>query len=384
MQKTVANIRKIINHFMSGVRNEPAYTISNIVSQLLVCSKISLYHLAISSSKETKLKSREQRIRRLISDFPICPINFAKSIFKMFNLTDVELAIDRTNWKFGTSHVNYFILSVIWKDIAIPIYWIMLDNNGGNSDSQQRINLINWFRSNFSNSKIINLYADREFPSNEFITWMLNSRINFIFRSKGKIKASDGNKTIYLSKLFNNLANQPNYTKIEAQIRRLFGCRLFVSARLNLKNEQIFLISNKYHKDPFVLYWHRWNIETMFSKFKITGFNLESTHIIQSKRLNSLFYLMTIAYTCCSKLGTIAHRIRPIKFKKLKDQHGKTILSPEFSYFKYGSYLLKNFLINNFLCDSAVVTRQLYQILNYPPDTNVPKRTRIYSIIAAF
>lgn len=60
MQKTVANILKIINHFVAEVSNNKAHTISNVVSQLLVCSKISLYHSEFNSP--TKLKSKEQRI----------------------------------------------------------------------------------------------------------------------------------------------------------------------------------------------------------------------------------------------------------------------------------------------------------------------------------
>ncbi len=60
---------------------------------------------------------------------------FAKAIFKLFSFKDIELIMDRTNWKFGKTSINFLVLSVNWKNLAIPIYWIMLDNKGGNSNS---------------------------------------------------------------------------------------------------------------------------------------------------------------------------------------------------------------------------------------------------------
>jgi hypothetical protein len=92
---------------------------------------------------------------------------------------------------------------------------------------------------------------------------------------------------------------------------------------------------------------------------------------------------MAISYSYCAKIGYIANKIKPIAKKKIKQPNGTKVIRPEFTLFKYGFYLLKNFF-DNFLCDSAVVARQLHQILNYPPETNVSKRLRITSIIAAF
>ena len=57
------------------------------------------------------------------------------------------------------------VLSVIFSGISFPIYWLMLDNNGGSSHFDKRIQLIEWFVTNFKHIKINNLFADREFPT---------------------------------------------------------------------------------------------------------------------------------------------------------------------------------------------------------------------------
>jgi hypothetical protein len=387
MKKTVANILKIIKEFISEARIEKAFTIANIIALLISGSKISLYQLGINTTKSNiRLKSKEQKIRRVLDKFPITSKIYAKAVLALFSVnSNTELIIDRTNWKFGKIYINYLVLSIRWHNIAIPIYWMILDNKGGNSSSEQRISLVNWFITNFPNFTIDNIYADREFPSIKFISWLLHQdgSINFILRTKNSIQASDGNKKVSLAKLYNKLHSQQHKYKIERMIRRIFGNRLYISARINDKNEFMFLVSNQYHDDPFALYARRWNIETMFGNFKTKSFDLESTHITNYQRLSNLFMLMAISYCYCSKIGYIANNIKPIAKKKIKQANGTKIIRPEFTLFKYGFYLLKNFF-DNFLCDSAVIARQLYQILNYPPEISVSKRLRIIHVIAHF
>ncbi len=145
----------------------------------------------------------------------------------------------------------------------------------------------------------------------------------------------------------------------------------------------MFLVSNQHHDDPFTLYARRWNIETMFGNFKTKSFDLESTHITQYHRLSALFMIIAITYCFSCKMGYIANKIKPIKQKKLKDQNGNIVFRPEFTIFKYGFYLLKNFF-NNFLSYSAVVAKQLYKILCYHFSPNYHRRSRIIQIILGF
>lgn len=382
MQKSVAKTIQIITSFIFEARIEKAILIANLVLLFVTGSKISLPQLAIAISHgKHKPKSSEQKIRRLLEKFPITALTYAKAVISLFTIESTELIIDRTNWQFGIVDINFLVLSIRWHNIGIPVYWIMLHNKGGNSSSEQSIALVRWFISNF-NTKIINIYADREFPSVEFISWLIHKEqnLNFIFRCKNSINASNGDKRISIKKLYGQLLHQQHRSVVEKRIRRIFGNRLYISARINEKHDYVFLISNQYHKDPFELYSHRWNIETMFGNFKSKSFDIESTHMTKHNRLSALFLLMAIAYCYSCKLGYIVNKIQPITIKSLKRFSGKIEKKPELTIFKYGFYLLKNFF-DNLLCDSAVVTRQLYNILNYPPDTKIPEDSQIYKII---
>jgi hypothetical protein len=142
MQDSVGKTILIIKDFISEARVERALLIANIILLLVSGSKISLYQLGISikNNHSTKLKSAEQKVRRLLENFPITSKTYAKAVIALFAVTSVELIIDRTNWMFGITDINFLVLSLRWHNIAIPIYWIMLNNNGGNSNSDNELN----------------------------------------------------------------------------------------------------------------------------------------------------------------------------------------------------------------------------------------------------
>ncbi len=50
----------------------------------------------------------------------------------------------------------------------------------------------------------------------------------------------------------------------------------------------------------------------MFGKFKIKGFNLESTHITKTNRLSNLFMLIAISYSCSCIIGENKASLNPL------------------------------------------------------------------------
>jgi Transposase DDE domain len=92
-----------------------------------------------------------------------------------------HLAIDRTNWKFGKTHVNILVVAVIWKGVGIPLIWKVLPA-AGNSDTETRICLLQELFKVFPNLKIASLTGDREFIGDEWFRWLLDHKIPFVLR----------------------------------------------------------------------------------------------------------------------------------------------------------------------------------------------------------
>jgi hypothetical protein len=66
----------------------------------------------------------------------------ARLIFKLLlNQDKRTLIIDRTNWEFGKSTINIFMLGTSYKNVAFSLMFKMLDKRG-NLSCEERIELI--------------------------------------------------------------------------------------------------------------------------------------------------------------------------------------------------------------------------------------------------
>ena len=91
--------------------------------------------------------------------------------------------MDRTNWQWGKSNINILMLGIVFKGIAIPIYWVLLDKKG-NSDTSERIDLIQKWVARFGKSCIACIFGDREFIGGDWFKWLQAEEITFCMRVK--------------------------------------------------------------------------------------------------------------------------------------------------------------------------------------------------------
>ncbi|MFT6360802.1 MAG: hypothetical protein ACJAYJ_005044 [Saprospiraceae bacterium] len=79
---------------------------------------------------------------------------------------DCYLLLDRTNWKYGKTHINLLVIGLLYRDVFIPLVWLDL-GRAGNSNSNQRLvlldELLDWW--SLSGVPLPKLYiaGDREF-----------------------------------------------------------------------------------------------------------------------------------------------------------------------------------------------------------------------------
>jgi hypothetical protein len=210
MTKTATKTACFLKIFLNSIRKTRHNAVRSSIWTLLNQDDPKLYNLNIYSNANIQKISHEQNSRRLVEGTIMTPEQYANTILTMLELTsNLELVIDRTNYSRGKAKINFLVLAVIFQNTAIPLYWQMLDNKGGSSNSEQRINLIKWFTETFPTTSIAQIYADREFPSCEFIAYLLEQNINFIFRSKD-VLTTDSHKRIKLKELYPNLRKMPN------------------------------------------------------------------------------------------------------------------------------------------------------------------------------
>ena len=103
----------------------------------------------------------------------------------IFRLLPMEgpfcLAIDRTNWQFGSTDINVFMLAVVHDGVAYPLLFSMLPKKGA-SNTKERIGLVQRYVRLFGVESIDCLLADREFVGEHWVKWLNDSGIRYHIR----------------------------------------------------------------------------------------------------------------------------------------------------------------------------------------------------------
>ncbi len=330
--------------------------ISLFIVALCKMQTVNFYKLSIAFNSTAQPSSSHRRIQRFISNFSLCPDLIARLIFSLLpNKENLVLSIDRTNWKFGNSNINIFMLGVCYKGIAFPIIFSMLKKRG-NSNQQERIDLITRFINLFGKDCIECILADREFVGDHWFYFLNKNNIRYYIRIRNnfKVQLPHNNKLVKASWLFNNLQvkqfkHYNRIVRIGTQLCYLSGCKIKAK---NGKQDFIIIASFNKPDQAQAFYQLRWQIETCFKAMKSSGFDIEKTHLTDSKRLTNMILLVMIAFMWCYKTGIFINQfVAKIRIAK----HGRRSIS----IFKLGLNHIAGVLLNPFNKDINCIAKFL-------------------------
>ena len=235
------------------------------------------------------------------------------------------------------------MLGVVYQGVAFPLLFKMLPKRG-NSNTNERIELVNRFIDLFGKSTIESIVADREFVGKNWINYLNENDIKYYIRIRNNFKvfSFDDNKEIPAFWMFNNLkVNQFRYyskiVSINGELCYLSGMKL---PRSGKKQEYLIIVSFTKPEKAQEFYKQRWQIEMCFKAMKTSGFNIEKTHLTDIDRIGKLVLLIMIAFVWSYKVGIYLHtKIKPILIKT----HGRKAKS----IFKHGLNFLNKFFLSS-------------------------------------
>ena len=198
----------------------------------------------------------------------------------------------------------------------MPLFWTVLAGPG-NSDTAERIALMERFLQVFGVHRIAALRADREFVGEDWLRWLQKNGIPFHQRLKRNTLVPNAwNRRMRLDEQFGSL--KPGESHLLPGRRPVWGCFVHLAALRLDEGDFLFIASfGAPQAEAIDAYADRWQVETLFGCLKTRGFNLEDTHLTDPKRLAKLMGLLALAFAWTCRTGELLHDgPSPIRQKK--------------------------------------------------------------------
>lgn len=309
--KHINELQQSLKHYFNlSFWNTECLTYFIIALQII--NDVNLSQIAKCFPSKASTTSCYRRLQRFITRFEISFLSLWKLVDTIFNLSDqVILCMDRTNWKFGKVHINFLMIAIAYKGVAIPVIWSLLpQRKRGNSKAIDRQRLFDQLLEFIPATRIKTLLCDREFIDGNWIAYLSSKQVKFVIRAKGNYLAS--NKKI--SKLF--LTLKASQARTLHNTKCIVGCDLYVSGLRLPTGELVIVVTREFNLNALDQYKIRWEIESFFSAIKKRGFNFENTHLTDMQKLSRLMFVVSIALIWSYRTGEILESIKPIKIKK--------------------------------------------------------------------
>jgi hypothetical protein len=292
--------------------NYPQYLILSILINLLQnLQTVQLEELARRFPYPIQLRSRVKKLQRFLSlpQFNIktlwFPILFSWVKEEWNSGEAIYLVIDRSQWR----AINLLMVSLIYDQRSIPVYFTLLEKKGNSNLEQQKQVLFPALK--LLKDYKITVLGDREFCGVELAKWLSSEQQAYISLRLKKNEYVELEERIWFQ--LSDLGLAPGislyYQGIKVTKTKGFsGFNLAAKWKRKYRHkssqEPWFILTNLPSLSAATsAYAKRMGIEEMFRDFKLGGYNLEVTRVTDY-RLISLILLICLAYSFSTFSGS--------------------------------------------------------------------------------
>ncbi len=139
-----------------------------------------LAELATGFGGPAQVGSPSQRPQRFRRSFESEPDSWARLLVRLVPVGagPWRLPLERTPWTFGAVDLNFLVLGIADRGIALPVCWSVL-GQAGHSHTAEGVALMERFRAGFGVERIAVPLADREFVGAAGFRWLQARPIPF-------------------------------------------------------------------------------------------------------------------------------------------------------------------------------------------------------------
>lgn len=233
---------------------------------LISVRKVQFCEVATALNDQVKPSSNERRIEAF---FEKVELNYeALSVLLCLFLPKgkVTLSMDRTDWKFGSFDINILVVVVRCGTVGMPIYFEMLDNKRGNSNTEDRKDIMEKCIKLLWSRGIKMVVMDREFIGHVWLKYLKDHNIDFCVRVPKSHHITLKNETTYTIEELLTTQKERFFHDV-----RVDGVWVNLHIKQLSNGEFLYLIGTFAAKQLGSLYRKRWCIETFFQSLKGRG-----------------------------------------------------------------------------------------------------------------
>jgi len=268
---------------------------------------------AFASKAQTgSVVGRIQRFfEKQVFDFAL----LAQGILEVLSLPEkVDLVIDRTNWKFGKTAINFLVLSVtVTHKHGIPLLWKALPKEGASGVKEQS-DLLRRFIRLFGAGRVRSLTAGSLWGPNG-LPFLPPVKFLFTFASRKIAWLTGEGMKRNRCELF-----QAPFAGMQTLLyKEIAGVEMAIAGTRSKNGDLVFVMTNQVSRSSskiLSIYRRRWAIETLFCNTKSSGFNFEDTHVKSHERLEKLMGAIAVATALCLRTGQKQEALRPTPYRK--------------------------------------------------------------------
>ena len=244
----------------------------HIVEGMIKSRSVLFSEIADKIDKAIKISSIERQIQDFFLKVTFNYTNLILFFLSFIHHEKLIISVDRTEWDFGKTQINILCIVASIGKMGVPLYFEMLDNKSGNSNYQDRIDLLTNLIDKIGKERILMLVMDREFIGNKWLSWLKKEAIEFCVRvpKHHKITFQEGDR---------KSAEEVLGTKKRRYLNEVFvdTVRVNVSLFRDINGDLLYLIGTVNPSKLASWYRKRWAIEVIFQALKNRGFNLEKS-----------------------------------------------------------------------------------------------------------
>jgi len=307
-----------------------------LVSLLLEEKSCNLWKLKGSVGKllgnqTSDVRSHYQRLKRWLrsaEDNKGIWVEMLKAAVSLLEGKSKCLILDGSSWQWSGKTYHFLTLSVLYKGVSIPIFWLELARLGI-SNQWHRNKLLRLALVLFDLSGKV-LLADREYIGTDWFKALNTACLHFVIRLRNKNYEPQITAT---GKPMHKLENKAR-SRVGRIVWQAFDLdeHQYTFVLLAIRNrsgkiELLRLITTLTPAKAVEYYGYRYRIESMFRHLKSNGFDLQSLHVEKAYKIRMMMAALVLAY-CLAVIYGLKHYKQKVKCKK----HG----SAEISVFRWG------------------------------------------------